>query len=68
MEAGKATADGVPARAVKMLDALARDVGARFPRAAEFVRPGFDEPDIAAGAPATLAWFMPRPPQIGGQA
>jgi hypothetical protein len=61
MEAGKATADGVPAVAVKMLDALARDVGARFPRATQFVRPGFDEPDIAAGAPATLAWFVPRP-------
>jgi hypothetical protein len=44
MEAGKATADGVPAQAVKMLDALDRDVRARFPRATEFVRPGFDEP------------------------
>jgi hypothetical protein len=43
MEAGKATADGVPAQAVKMLDALERDVRARFPRATEFVRPGFDE-------------------------
>ena len=43
MEAGKATADGVPAQAVKMLDALDRDVRARFPRAMEFVRPGFDE-------------------------
>ena len=55
MEAGKATADGVPEQAVKMLDALDRDVRARFPRATEFVRPGFDEPDIAAGATATLA-------------
>ena len=61
MEAGRATADGVPAQAVKMLDGLARAVRARFPRAAEFVRPGFDEPDIAAGAPATLAWFVLRP-------
>jgi hypothetical protein len=43
MEAGKATADGVPAHAVKMLDSLARDVRARFPRAMEFVRPGLDE-------------------------
>jgi hypothetical protein len=43
MEAGKATADGVPAQAVKMLDSLACDVRARFPRAIEFVRPGFDE-------------------------
>ena len=60
MEAGKATADGVPAQAVKMLDALDRDVRARFLRATEFVRPGFDEPDIAAGAPATLPSFAPR--------
>ena len=35
MEAGKATADGVPAQAVKMLDSLDRDVRARFPRAME---------------------------------
>jgi hypothetical protein len=43
MEAGKATADGVPAQAVRMLDELDRDLRARFPRATEFVRPGFDE-------------------------
>jgi hypothetical protein len=43
MEVGRATADGVPAQAVKMLDALERDLRARFPRATEFVRPGFDE-------------------------
>jgi hypothetical protein len=43
MEAGKATADGVPAQAVKMLDRLECDLRARFPRATEFVRPGFDE-------------------------
>ena len=43
MEAGRATADGVPAQAVKMLDGLDRDLRARFPRAPEFVRPGFDE-------------------------
>ena len=60
MEAGKATADGVPAQAVSILDALDRDVRARFPRAEEFVRPGFDEPEIAAGAPATLPRSAPR--------
>jgi hypothetical protein len=49
MEAGRATADGVPARAVKMLEALDADVRARFPRVMEFVRPGFDEPEAAAG-------------------
>ena len=44
MEAGRATADGVPARAVSMLGALEAAVHERFPRALEFVRPGFDEP------------------------
>ena len=44
MEAGRATADGVPARAVRMLEALDAAVRERFPRAMEFVRPGFDEP------------------------
>jgi len=43
MEAGKATADGVPAQAVAMLDALDTAVRARFPHAMAFVRPGFDE-------------------------
>jgi hypothetical protein len=42
MEAGRATADGVPAQAVIMLDELAAAVRARFPRVMDFVRPGFD--------------------------
>ena len=44
MEAGRATANGVPVRAVQMLDALDAAVRDRFPRVTEFVRPGFDEP------------------------
>ena len=44
MEAGRATADGVPARAVRMLEELDVAVRERFPRVMEFVRPGFDEP------------------------
>ena len=52
MEAGRAAADGVPARAVRMLEELDAAVRERFPRVMEFVRPGFDEPDVAAGAPA----------------
>ena len=48
MEAGKATADGVPAQAVAMLDALDAAVRTRFPHAMAFVRPGFDEPPSAA--------------------
>jgi hypothetical protein len=61
MEHGKATADGVPAQAVRMLGALEEAVRARFPLALEFVRPGFDEPDVAAGSPATLPPFARRP-------
>jgi len=60
MDAGKATADGVPAQAVKMLDGLEASIRDRFPRAMSFVRPGFDEPEIAAGAPAALPPFAPR--------
>ena len=47
MEAGRATADGVPAHAVRTLDELEAAVRERFPRVMEFIRPGFDE---AAGA------------------
>jgi hypothetical protein len=43
MEAGRATADGVPARAVRMLEGLDAAVRERFPRVMEFIRPGFDE-------------------------
>jgi hypothetical protein len=46
MEAGRATADGVPAQAIRMLDELGASVRERFPRAMAFVRPGFDEPAI----------------------
>jgi len=42
MEVGRATANGVPARLVNMLDHLDSAVAVRFPRAMEFVRPGFD--------------------------
>jgi hypothetical protein len=49
MDRGKATANGVPARAVSMLEELEVTTRARFPRAMTFVRPGFDEPQIAAG-------------------
>jgi len=60
IEHGKATADGVPAQAVQMLEALEAGVRQRFPQATAFVRPGFDEPDVAAGAPATLPPFAKR--------
>jgi len=43
MEAGRATADGVPAQAVRILEELDAAVRARFPLVMAFVRPGFDE-------------------------
>lgn len=43
MEQGRAAADGVPAQAVRMLDALEAAVRAEFPHAIAFVRPGFDD-------------------------
>jgi hypothetical protein len=63
MEAGKATADGVPAQAVAILEELDAAIRERFPRAMDFVRPGFDEPAVAAGALTKLAPFDPRPPR-----
>jgi hypothetical protein len=40
---GSATADGVPAAMARRLQALEHQIAAAFPRAMEFVRPGFDE-------------------------
>ena len=42
MQPGRAVADGLPARFVSMLDALEAGLMQRFPRAFEFIRPGFD--------------------------
>ncbi len=42
MEPGRAAANGVPARLVATLDSLESELLHRFPRAFEFVRPGFD--------------------------
>ena len=46
MEAGRATADGVPAQAVRILEELDAAVRERFPLVMAFVRPGFDEPEV----------------------
>jgi hypothetical protein len=48
MEPGQASADGVPARLVMLLDELDAGLEARFPRAMDFVRPGFDTGQTAA--------------------
>jgi len=42
MDAGRAVGDGVPAAMFRVLDELDAGLAARFPRAMEFVRPGFD--------------------------
>ena len=42
MKPGRAIADGLPARFIAMLDALEAGILKRFPRAFEFIRPGFD--------------------------
>lgn len=54
MQLGRATADGVPAQLVRQLDEIDAGLTACFPRAMEFVRPGFDTGN-ADGPMATLA-------------
>jgi len=51
MRPGKAVGDGLPARFVSMLDAIEVAVLQKFPRAFEFIRPGFDtgEADVTNG-------------------
>ena len=51
MQPGLAAADGAPPRFVALLDGLEVELHRRFPRAFEFVRPGFDTGD----APGTTA-------------
>ena len=60
-EAGDTPVDGSIRRTADLLEQIDRGLAARFPLAMEFVRPGFDEPDIAAGALTRLAPFEPRP-------
>lgn len=45
MRPGRAVGNGAPAALVRMLDGLETGVRLRFPRAMEFVRPGFDTDD-----------------------
>ncbi len=54
MQPGRAVADGLPARFVALLDALEAELLKRFPRAFEFVRPGFDT-EPATGANGQIA-------------
>ena len=57
MQPGRSVADGAPARFVVMLDALETELLKRFPRALEFVRPGFDT-DPATPADGQLSRAM----------
>lgn len=61
--AGETPPDASIRRTARLLEGIDRDLEERFPRAMDFVRPGFDEPDVAAGALTTLAPFEPRYPR-----
>ena len=54
MTAGQATPDSTMRRMIELLDRIDAEAEARFPRAMEFVRPGFDEPEVAAGGLTSL--------------
>ena len=59
-EAGDTPVDASIRRTATLLQQMDGDLAARFPLAMEFVRPGFDEPEVAAGALTRLAPFEPR--------
>jgi hypothetical protein len=59
--AGDTPPDASIRQTVALLETIDRDLAVRFPLAMEFVRPGFDEPEVAAGARTRLAPFEPRP-------
>ena len=58
--AGQAPADAPVRRTRELLDWIDRGLASRFPDAMDFVRPGFDEPEVAAGALSTFAGGAPR--------
>jgi hypothetical protein len=58
---GQAPPDAPLRQTRTLLDRIDTGLATRFPRAMDFVRPGFDEPEVAAGALSTLACFEPRP-------
>jgi hypothetical protein len=60
-EAGDTPVDASIRRTASLLEQMDGALAARFPLAMEFVRPGFDEPEVAAGALTRLAPFEPRP-------
>jgi len=61
LDAGHAPAESPLMGMVDLLAQMDSGIAERFPQAMLFVRPGFDEPDVAAGALSTLECFDPRP-------
>jgi hypothetical protein len=59
-EAGDTPVDASIRRTAGLLVQIDHALAVRFPLAMEFVRPGFDEPEVAAGALTRLAPFEPR--------
>lgn len=60
-EAGQAPPESPIRKLVDLLDQIDGGLTERFPEAMLFVRPGFDEPEVAAGALSSLDCFDPRP-------
>jgi hypothetical protein len=61
LEAGQAPPDSPLMGLVDLLAQMDGGLADRFPEAMLFVRPGFDEPEVAAGGLSTLECFDPRP-------
>jgi hypothetical protein len=57
---GQAPPDARLHQTRELLERLDDGLALRFPHAVDFVRPGFDEPEIAAGALSTLECYEPR--------
>jgi hypothetical protein len=55
MQPGRAIGNGAPARFVRLLEVLEKELHERFPRALEFVRPGFDTTDDGVHAEVARA-------------
>ena len=68
LRVGQAPPDARLRQTRELLDRIDDGLALRFPHAADFVRPGFDEPEIAAGALSTLECYEPRPRTRGVRA
>ena len=60
---GQAPPDARLRQTRELLDHIDSGLRSRFPRAMEFVRPGFDEPEVAAGALSASGGDDRRPPR-----